>query len=81
MRCGIHSGTARRNKITQDGGVALARLLQYNTPLSSLDLRANAVADEGALALAKALERNRNLTRYAVDSIIFPSVTVDCCGW
>jgi len=67
----VKSHTLRRNKIAQDGGMALGKLLELNTSLARLDLRANAIADDGAAAIAKALAKNKVLTSYV--AFIFSS--------
>lgn len=51
-----------RNKIGDEGAVALAEALVGNQGLKLLDLRYNYIGDVGVRALAKALESNEVLT-------------------
>ena len=50
------------NKIGPEGATAIAKALEVNRVLTSLNLYQNAIGDEGAAAIAKALEVNAVLT-------------------
>jgi Ran GTPase-activating protein (RanGAP) involved in mRNA processing and transport len=49
------------NRITRDGGVALANALAYHPSLNLIKLSCCALQDEGAIAFSKLMETNVNL--------------------
>ena len=53
------------NKLSRDGARHLSVLLQYNTPLTALDIGYNRIEDEGLVHISNTLANtNHTLTRY-----------------
>jgi hypothetical protein len=52
-----------RNKIGIDGGEAIAKFLEQNTSITSIDLAHNRIGDRGGIALGSMLRANRHLTQ------------------
>mmetsp|Transcript_8580 Transcript_8580/g.14797 ORF Transcript_8580/g.14797 Transcript_8580/m.14797 type:complete len:406 (-) Transcript_8580:191-1408(-) len=52
----------RCNKLTEDSGATLARLLAENNTITSLNVASNALRDNGAAKIAAALPHNKKLT-------------------
>ena len=50
------------NQIGATGAAALAKALEFNSSLTSLNLSDNEIKEKGAAALAKALKSNSSLT-------------------